>query len=78
MAANGVAATDPSATFTLDGTTLTFTVIAEPGFLYVAEFSSDLLDWQPLGESVLATGNTVEFTDDLDTSRHFYRFRRTP
>jgi len=78
VAANGVAATDPSATFTLDGATLTFTVVAEPGFLYVAEFSSDLLNWQPLGESVLATSDTVEFTDILDTSRHFYRFRRTP
>jgi hypothetical protein len=77
-ATNGAPATDPSATFTLDGTTLTFTVTAEPGFLYEAEFSSDLLNWQALGPSRLATGNSVEFTDILDVRRRYYRFRRTP
>ncbi|MFT4548954.1 MAG: hypothetical protein ACI9MB_002924 [Verrucomicrobiales bacterium] len=76
--ANGAAAIDPSASFTLDGTTLTFTIVAEPGFLYVAETSGDLLNWEPLGASKLAEGNTLEFTDTLAISRRFYRFRRTP
>jgi len=77
-AANSVPAVDPSATFTLDGTILTFTVVAEPGFRYVAEFSTDLLNWQQLGGSVVATGDSLEFTDSLDASRRYYRFRRTP
>ena len=75
---NGVAAINPSVTYVRDGTSLTFTVVAEPGFQYVAEVSGDLLEWQPFGGSVLATGGSVQFTDTVGPGRRFYRFRRNP
>ncbi|MFP6897107.1 MAG: lamin tail domain-containing protein [Roseibacillus sp.] len=76
-ATNGRAAVDPVATFTIDGSTLSFTVVAEPGFRYEVETSEDLLTWESLG-NILAEGNTIEFTDSVDRTRLFYRFRRTP
>lgn len=42
------------------------------------ESGNDLINWLPLGGSVLAIGNTVEFTDTIDMNRRFYRFQRTP
>ena len=77
-AANGRAAIGPSVTVRSGGATLTFTIAAEPGFLYLAEASDDLLNWEDLGPSQLATGDTVELTFSIDRARRFYRFRRTP
>jgi hypothetical protein len=56
---------------------LSFTVVVEPGFRYEVETSEDLLTWESLG-NILAEGNTIEFTDSVDRTRLFYRFRRTP
>ena len=77
-AVNGSAAVDPATTVAVVGGALVFTVSAEPGFRYEAEFSLDLVEWQPFGGSVIATGNSVQFTDDVAAGRRFYRFRRTP
>ena len=75
---NGMPALDPVASFSVDGAAVTITATAEPGFLYVAEVSNDLLNWTQVGESILATGDTVSFIDDTSADRRFYRFRRTP
>lgn len=75
---NGRAAISPSASFTTDGTNLTFTVVTEPGFYYVAEMTTDLENWVMSGEPVLAEGGTVTFTKPVSGTRVFYRFRRTP
>ena len=77
LAVNGAAAAVPLATFTRVGNTLNFTVSAEPGFLYRAEASEDLLSWELL-DTVLAEDATVEFSYLIDRTRRFYRFRRTP
>ncbi len=77
-AANGARALDPVATFSISGATVTFRVAAEPGFLYSAEASGDLIQWQPLGESVLAGSDHVEFTDSIAGEHRYYRFYRTP
>lgn len=77
-ATNGRVAIQPEATFISDGAVLTFSVLTEPGFLYVGEVSTDLVNWEPLGAAVLAEGRTLTFTDGVSESRRFYRFRRTP
>lgn len=77
-AENGISAIDPIATLASDGARLIFSVAAQPGFIYSAEASGDLLNWEPLGASILAEGNHVEFTDSIDSGHRFYRFRRTP
>jgi hypothetical protein len=74
---NGPAAVDPEVTFTREGSTLRFRVVAEPGFLYEIEVSEDLVTWESLGR-VLSEGTILEFTDSVDRTRRFYRFRRTP
>jgi hypothetical protein len=75
--ANGTSAAEPNTKFSVIGNVITFTVVAEPGFLYSGEASDDLLNWEPIGTK-LATGNTVEFTDPINETRRFYRFLRTP
>ena len=75
---NGIPAVDPVVSFSVDGTVVTLTVTAEPGFLYAVEVSDDLLNWSQVGESVLATGDTITFIDDTSVDQRFYRFRRTP
>ncbi len=75
---NAESAANPTPTFAVQGANLTFTVTAEPGFRYEAEWSVDLVHWQPLGEGKVATGETIDFTDGFSASPRFYRFRRTP
>jgi hypothetical protein len=75
---NGAEAINPEASFTTDGAVLTFSVVSEPGFLYVGEISTDLVNWEPFGEENLAEGSTVTFTDPVGENCRFYRFRRTP
>ena len=77
-AANGRVAVDPSATYSVDGNLITFSVIAEPGFFYEAEVSGNLENWEALGSPVLADSTTLPFTDVLSETRRFYRFRRLP
>ncbi|MDG2324640.1 MAG: lamin tail domain-containing protein [Akkermansiaceae bacterium] len=77
-AANGRVAVDPSATYSIDGNLITFSVIAEPGFLYEAEVSGNLENWEALGSPVLADSTTLPLTDVLSETRRFYRFRRLP
>ena len=57
---------------------IVFTLVTEPGFLYRAEVSEDLVNWELLGDFILATGVTLEFTEAIEGERRFYRFRRTP
>ena len=78
LAANGALAVSPSVTYVVNGDVVEFTVRTEPGFLYQAEASDNLVDWIDLGSPTLATGNTTLFTDALDGSHQYYRFRRTP
>ena len=78
LAVNGREAAWPSASFSTDGETLTFSVVTEPGFLYQMEASGDLMNWQPLGPEVIAEGGTTILTDIRILDRRFYRFRRTP
>ncbi len=75
---NGAAAINPSATLQIDGSILTFSIVTEPGFLYLGEVSRDLINWEPLGDAVSATGSILIFTDTNVEDRRFYRFRRTP
>lgn len=75
---NTIPAVGPTATYVVEGDVLTFTVTTEPGFLYQAEFSSDLQSWEPLGGSVLSDSPTTIFTDTTQADRRFYRFRRIP
>ncbi len=77
-ATNGSAAINPEATFTIEGDLLTFTVLTEPGFLYLGEISADLVTWEPLGDALLAEGSTLTFTHSVGENRRFYRFRRIP
>ena len=72
------AAANPSASYSVDGNVITFTVIAEPGFFYAAEYSDDLINWLPIGGRLLATGEMVEFPVSINQSHRFYRFSRTP
>ena len=77
-AANGRVAVDPSATYSIDGNLITFSVIAEPGFLYEVEVSGNLENWEVLGSPVLADSTTLPFIEVLSETRRFYRFRRLP
>jgi hypothetical protein len=36
------------------------------------------VSWTQVGGSILATGNTVTFTDNISADQRFYRFRRIP
>ena len=75
---NAIPAVSPTATYLVDGNLLTFTVTTEPGFLYRAEFSSDLQSWELLGDTILSDSVTTTFTDAIQANRRFYRFRRIP
>ena len=75
---NGTPAVSPMTSFTIAGSLVTLSAAAEPGFLYVVEVSNDLLSWTQVGGSILATGNSVSYIDDVGQGRRFYRFRRTP
>jgi hypothetical protein len=75
---NGAAALNPIASFVVDGNLVTLTATAEPGFLYLVEASSALLNWTQVGGSILATGNLVIFTEVTNGEQRFYRFRRIP
>jgi hypothetical protein len=77
-ASNANPAAEPLTSFAISDTVITATVTAEPGFLYVVEVSDDLLEWERVGGSILATGNEVTFTKSITAIRRFYRFRRTP
>jgi hypothetical protein len=74
---NGRAAVDPHVTVSGIGNTLSFTVIAEPGFIYAAEASKDLLTWELL-HTATAAGSTLEFTTTTDQPARFFRFERQP
>ncbi|MEJ6560087.1 MAG: lamin tail domain-containing protein [Akkermansiaceae bacterium] len=75
---NGNAAPSPTVTYTSDGTTVTFTITTEPGFLYTLEASEDLLSWEAVGTGTVAASNSLEFSDLINQPRRFYRFIRTP
>ncbi|MGC6464340.1 MAG: lamin tail domain-containing protein [Akkermansiaceae bacterium] len=75
---NGRAAVEPSASFTIDGNSLSFSIVTEPGFFYLAEVSDDLEIWRPLAEPVIAEAPITTFNDLLSGSNRYYRFRRIP
>lgn len=76
--ANGSPALNPVASFSVNGSLITLNATAEPGFLYILEVTQDLVSWTQVGGSILATGNTVTFTDNISADQRFYRFRRIP
>ncbi len=75
--ANGRAAVYPALTLEHDGSTLRLRVVTEPGFIYTLDAGDDLLTWDRL-DTVLATGETVEFSISIDQPRRYFRIRRTP
>ncbi len=71
----------PTATATLSGGVITFTITTTPEFTYQPQFKNDLSDatWTDLGPAIKATGATLDVMDTPSPqTRRFYRAVRTP
>ncbi len=71
----------PTASATLSGGVITFTITTTPDFTYQPQFKNELTDatWTNLGAAIKATGATLEITDmPSPQTRRFYRAVRTP
>ncbi len=71
----------PTASATLSGGVITFTITTTPDFTYQPQFKNDLTDatWINLGPAIKATGTTLDVTDTPGSqTRRFYRAVRTP
>jgi hypothetical protein len=79
--ANTATLAPPTASATLSGGVITFTITTTPDFTYQAQFKNELTDamWTNLGAAIKATGTTLDVTDTPSPqTRRFYRAVRTP
>ena len=80
-AVNSAMLATPTATATLSGGVVTFSITTTPDFTYQAQFKDDLDDdvWVNLGPPLKATSATLIITDTPGAQlRRFYRAVRTP
>lgn len=71
----------PTATASLNGGVVTFSIVTTPDFTYQPQFCDDLANgpWTDLGPPIKATSTTLEITDTPgQQGRRFYRAVRTP
>ena len=71
----------PTATASINGEVVTFSIMTTPEFTYQPQFSDDLgnVPWTDLGPPIKATSTTLEITDTPgQQGRRFYRAVRTP
>jgi hypothetical protein len=79
--ANGGAVPPPTATASISGGVVTFTVATTPGFSYQPQYKNALTDptWTNLGPAITATGATLMINDTPGAqTQRFYRAVRTP
>ncbi len=79
--ANSATLALPTATATISGGVITFTITTTPDFTYQPQFKNELADatWTNLGAAIKATGTTLEITDmPSPQARRIYRAVRTP
>ena len=79
--ANTSAVPSPTASASITGGIVTFTIATTPGFQYQAQYKNELTDatWTNLGGNVTASGSTLNVSDaPAPQTRGFYRAVRTP